>query len=210
VHARGLTFIGHAIALATSGPFGVGNARAHYTDREEEVDTVFQGICLKEMFDRIGSFDEEMVRNQDDELSYRLREHGGRIICNPAIRSVYFNRGTLRSLARQYFNYGFWKVRVMQKLPRQMQARQFVPATFVAALLCAVGWSLADVTGLIALGVVGGAYVLANLVASSLTAAKHGFRYLPILPIVFATLHVSYGSGFLVGLPRWYLGGSTR
>ena len=134
VHAHGVTYVGAAVAAATSSPFGVGNARAHYTDHEEEVDTVFQGLCLKEMYERIGSFDVEMVRNQDDELSYRLREHGGRIVCNPAIRSVYYNRGTVRTLARQYFNYGFWKVRVMQKLPRQMQGRQFVPASFVVAL----------------------------------------------------------------------------
>jgi glycosyltransferase involved in cell wall biosynthesis len=205
VHALGVTYVGEAIAIATSSPFGIGNARAHYTTREVEVDTVFQGVCRKEMYERIGAFDEGMVRNQDDELSYRLRERGGRIVCNPAIRSSYYNRGTLRSLARQYASYGFWKVRVMQMLPRQMQLRQFVPAAFVLVLVGASAWSLVSRSGAVALGVVAGTYLIANLGASLVAAAKHGLRYFPALPIVFATLHVSYGSGFLAGLPRWYL-----
>ena len=205
VHAQGDTYLGGAVAIATSSPFGIGNARAHYTTREVDVDTVFQGLCLKEMYERIGTFDEAMVRNQDDELSYRLREHGGRIVCNPAIRSRYYNRGTLRSLARQYASYGFWKVRVMQRLPRQMQPRQFVPAAFVVALVGSALWSLVADEGVVALVFVAGSYLAANLTASSIAAAKHGLRNLPILPVVFGTLHLSYGAGFLVGLPRWYL-----
>jgi succinoglycan biosynthesis protein ExoA len=206
VYAQGTSYVGEAIALATSSPFGIGNAPAHYTTSEIEVDTVFQGLCRKEMYERIGSFDEGMVRNQDDELSYRLREHGGRIVCNPAIRSHYFNRGTLRTLARQYAGYGFWKVRVMQRLPRQMQPRQFVPAAFVFTLAGAAVWSLVTPSGVVALGLVAGTYLAANVAASLHSAGKHGFRYLPVLPIIFATLHLSYGSGFLAGLPRWYLG----
>jgi succinoglycan biosynthesis protein ExoA len=205
VRARGVSYVGKTIAIATSSPFGIGNARAHYTTREVEVDTVFQGLCRKEMFERIGTFDEEMVRNQDDELSYRLRERGGRIICNPAIQSSYYNRSTLRSLARQYTSYGFWKVRVMQRLPRQMQPRQFIPATFVLALLVAALWSIFSTAGLVALGLIAGSYIVANLIASLVEALRHGLRYLPALPVVFATLHLSYGSGFIAGMPRWYL-----
>lgn len=205
VHAQGLSYAGETIALATSSPFGVGNARAHYTSREEEVDTVFQGLCLREMYERIGVFDEEMVRNQDDELSYRLRASGGRIVCNPEIRSLYYNRTSLRSLARQYFHYGFWKVRVLQKLPRQMQARQFVPAAFVAGLVGTSGWALLAPHGTVALGLLAGTYAAANLAASVIAAKRNGIRYLPALPVAFATLHLSYGAGFLTGLPWWYL-----
>ncbi len=205
VRAYGSTYIGQAISIATSSPFGVGDARGHYTEREEEVDTVFQGVCRKEMYARIGGFDPEMVRNQDDELSYRLRQSGGRIVCNPAIRTRYHNRATLRSLARQYSHYGFWKVRVMQKLPRQMQPRQFVPAAFVAALAGTAVTALVTPRGLVALAVVAGSYATANIAASALAARTAGVQFLPVLPIVFVTLHVSYGAGFLVGLPRWYL-----
>ena len=89
--------VGEAVALATSTPFGVGGARFHYTDAEEEVDTVYMGLCRAEVYRRL-RFDEEMVSDQDDELSYRLLDEGGRIVCNPAIRSTYRNRSTFRSM----------------------------------------------------------------------------------------------------------------
>src|SRR5439155_19383916 len=98
------------------------------------VDTVFMGVCKRSLYARIGGFDAEMVRNQDDELSYRLLEAGGKIVCNPAIRSIYRNRATLRSLWKQYFDYGRWKVRVMQKHRAQMRPRHFVPFVFVSTL----------------------------------------------------------------------------
>jgi glycosyltransferase involved in cell wall biosynthesis len=192
-----------AIALATSTPFGVGGARAHYTDREEEVDTVYMGLCWRELYERIGGFDEEMVRNQDDELSYRLLKHGGRIVCNPAIRSRYYNRSTLGGLWSQYFQYGFWKVRVLQKHPRQMRVRQFVPPTFVAALLGSAVLAQFTSMGHLLLTLIAVSYVLSNLAASAWTARKHGWHHLPLLPLVFATLHISYGLGVLAGLIRF-------
>jgi len=192
--------IGQAAALATSTPFGVGGGRFHYTDREEEVDTVYMGLCWRELYERIGGFNEEMVHDQDDELSYRLLKHGGRIVCNPDIRSHYYNRSTLSGLWRQYFQYGFWKVRVLQQHPRQMRVRQFVPPTLVAALLSST--LLAPFTGLgsVLLAMVVGSYGLANVVASVRTAHRHGWRHLLLLPAVFATLHLSYGLGFWWGV----------
>ncbi|MBN1318610.1 MAG: glycosyltransferase family 2 protein, partial [Anaerolineales bacterium] len=110
--AVGATPFGRAVALATSTPFGVGGARFHYSDREEWVDTVYLGAWPRRVFDRIGCFDKEMVRNQDDEFNYRLRKAGGRILLSPGIRSVYYTRDSPSKLWRQYFQYGFWKVRV--------------------------------------------------------------------------------------------------
>ncbi|HEX9007232.1 MAG TPA: glycosyltransferase family 2 protein, partial [Bacteroidota bacterium] len=118
---EGSTPFGRAVAMATSVPFGVGGGRFHYSADEEWVDTVYLGAWRREIFDRLGGFDEEMVKNQDDEFNYRLREDGGRILLSPAIRSRYFNRTSPRLLWKQYFAYGFWKVRVMQKHPRQMR-----------------------------------------------------------------------------------------
>lgn len=202
--ADGEGMVARSIALATSTPFGVGGARFHYADREESVDTVFMGLCSRETYERIGGFDEEMVRNQDDELSYRLLKHGGRIICNPAIKSRYFSRSTLASLWSQYFQYGFWKVRVAQKHPRQMRFRQFVPPLFVASLVVTLLLALAaPATRWVFFGVAS-SYLLANLAASVITAARGSWRLLPILPLAFASLHLSYGAGFLVGLVRFW------
>lgn len=193
------TRVGQAVALATSSRFGVGGARFHYATREEPVDTVYMGVCWKELYQRIGGFDEEMVNNQDDELSYRLLKHGGRIVCNPAIRSRYYNRATLRSLWRQYFRYGYWKVRVMQKHPHQMRLRQFVPPTFVACLLGLALLAFFTPVASMLLALVGAAYVSGNLAASVWTACKRGWRHLALLPPTFAILHLSYGIGFLKG-----------
>lgn len=196
--------LGQAVALATSTPFGVGGARFHYSDKEEEVDTVYMGAWPRIVFERIGLFDEELVRNQDDEYNYRLREAGGRILLSPRIRSRYYSRGTLRSLWKQYFQYGFWKVRVLQKHPRQMQSRQFVPPAFAGILLGSALLSLFSRAGRFLAVVVSGSYIIANLAASVWTARKHGWRRLPLLPVVFATLHLGYGTGFLVGLVRFW------
>ena len=85
-----------------------------------------------------GIFDEELVRNQDDEYNYRIREFGGKILLTPDIRSRYYSRSTLRSLWRQYLKYGFYKVRVLQLHPLQMQPRQFVPLIFVVSCYLAL------------------------------------------------------------------------
>lgn len=201
--AVGKTPFGKTVALATSTPFGVGGARFHYSDQQEWVDTVYLGAWRRDVFERIGFFDEEFVRNQDDELNYRLREHGGRILLSPLIKSIYTGRSSPRALWRQYFQYGFWKVRVLQKHPRQMQPRQFVPPMLVAVLL---------VSGLLApffrpvrwlLVLAAGTYAIANLSISLWLAANKGWSHLLRLPFVFAILHLGYGSGFLVGLIRF-------
>ena len=85
MNAVGRGALSQAIALATSSSFGVGGARFHYSNKEEFVDTVYMGAWRREVFERIGCFDEEMVRNQDDEFNYRLRSHGGKILLSPTI-----------------------------------------------------------------------------------------------------------------------------
>lgn len=201
--AHGIGKFGQAVALATSGPFGVGNARFHYSQKEEYVDTVYMGAWGKDTFRQVGFFDEDLVRNQDDEFNYRLLKAGGKILLCPAIKSKYTNRSSLRGLWRQYFQYGYWKVRVLQKHPKQMRPRQFVPPTFVVAVLgsalLAIFWKM----GLVSFLAISASYILANLSASIITASKKGWIYLPLLPLTFAILHLSYGTGFLVGLVRF-------
>ena len=203
VRAESAGILGETIALAMSTPFGVGSANFRYTEREEETDTVFMGFCWRSTYEKIGGFDEELVRNQDDEFSYRLRKAGGRILCNPKIVSFYRNRATLRSLWSQYYQYGFWKVRVLQKHPRQMSLRQFVPPVFVFGLLVSLVLAFVPVlrplSALLPL-----LYLLANLTASLLTSAKKGWAHLPYLTFVFFILHISYGLGFLVGLVKFW------
>jgi succinoglycan biosynthesis protein ExoA len=199
----GSGLVGAAVAVAITTPFGVGGHRLEQSPRQEWVDTVYLGAWRRQTFERVGFFDEEMTRNQDDEFNYRLRKEGGRILASPTIRSTYINRSSVVELWRQYFQFGYWKVRVLQKHPRQMQLRQFAPPMFVGLLVLATMTALVLGSGRLLLITIAGGYLLANLAASLLTAVRSRMRYLFLFPVVFATLHLSYGTGFLAGLVRF-------
>jgi succinoglycan biosynthesis protein ExoA len=204
------TPFGKAVVLATSSPFGIGNARFHYSNQEEYVDTVYLGAWPKHVFDRVGFFDEEMVRDQDDEFNYRLRQTGGKILLTPRIKSQYTVRGTPKSLWKQYFQYGYWKVRVLQKHPRQMSYRQFIPPLFIASLALLSVLSLFFSFFRIVFAFLSGTYLLSNLLATVLTAKNRPPDITLRLPVTFAILHFAYGTGFIRGLlqfrKRWHLG----
>jgi succinoglycan biosynthesis protein ExoA len=203
MNAVGDNFFGKTVALATSTPFGIGGGRFHYSEKEEWVDTVYMGAWPRRVFEKNGLFDEELVRDQDDEFNYRLRAAGGKILLSPAIKSEYTVRSSPRALWGQYFQYGYWKVRVLQKHSRQMSLRQFVPPVFVLALFLSA--LLAFSPTLFQLSVViPFVYVMANMGASLVTASKQGWRSLFLLPIIFAILHLSYGLGFLAGLVKFW------
>lgn len=198
----------NAVALATGTPFGIGGGRFHYSDKEEWVDTVYMGAWSQRVFNIYGLFDEELVRDQDDEFNYRLRAAGGKIFLSPKIKSEYSVRSTPVGLWHQYFQYGLWKVRVLQKHPRQMRLRQFVPPAFVASLLLSsllLFFPFPFFTRGIHLSCfIPSLYLLANLMASLWTASKRGWQHLPFLPMTFAILHLSYGLGFLIGLLKFW------
>jgi GT2 family glycosyltransferase len=170
-------------------------------------DTVAFPAFTREAIARTGRFDEELVRNQDDEYSYRLRRLGGRILLATDMRARYYSRSTLRGLWRQCFEYGYWKVRVLQKHPRQMRARQFVPAIFVAALVAgAIAVAVAPWLWPLPVSIVA-AYIAAAALSTLAAARRHGWwhrpsdwRLVPLLAASFATMHVAYGAGSLVGV----------
>jgi cellulose synthase/poly-beta-1,6-N-acetylglucosamine synthase-like glycosyltransferase len=196
-------WFGEAVARATSSRFGVGGARFHYSNNEEWVDTVYLGAWPRSVFERIGLFDEEMVRNQDDEFNYRLRSAGGKILLCPRVRSRYYNRASIRSLWKQYFQYGWWKVRVLQKHPGQMRPRQFAPPVFVLMLLTSlVLTSINTPFGRLAL-VIPSIYALCSLCFTLIGARGGGGRGVPLMAVAFPVIHVAYGAGFLLGFFRF-------
>jgi glycosyltransferase involved in cell wall biosynthesis len=161
-------WFGQAVALATSCRFGVGGARFHYAEREEWVDTVYLGAWPRAVFAHVGFFDEEQVRNQDDGFSYRLRSRGGRIFLSPRIKSRYYNRSSAGGLWRQYFQYGYWKVRVLQKHPRQMCLRHIAPVSFVLALVLPLLLLPFSALAATALGALLAVYFLASMLVYGL------------------------------------------
>jgi glycosyltransferase involved in cell wall biosynthesis len=202
--ARGTTAFGEAVALATGHPFGVGGSRLHYATEASESDTAYMGTYRREVFGWAGEFDEEMACNEDDEFHYRLRAKGGRVVIDPAIRSTYHvNRTTVRALWRQYYRFGLWKVRVGQKVPRQMRPRHFAPFGLVASVVGGALLAPAAPPIAWAWAAVAGTYAALNLAGSTVIARREGWRHLLRLPLVFCTLHASYGTGFAVGLVRF-------
>lgn len=206
INTVGETVVAQAISLAMSSRFGVGGSAFRIGSRERRyVDTVAFGAYTRNMMERAGPLDEQFVRNQDDEFNYRMRKLGGRILIDPELRSWYTSRSSIRTLWRQYFQYGYWKVRVLEKHPRQMQLRQFVPAAFVLSLLLSL--ILAAVRPKIGNRMMlleGGSYFLATLLVSmSLVGGRRRWRLAPALAVSFPVLHFSYGAGFLVGLAKF-------
>jgi hypothetical protein len=212
--SEGEGWLQKAIAAAHHSRFSVGGARWHNAEYGGPADTVFGGFYRREVFERIGLFDEELVRNQDDELNLRLSRAGGKIWQSPRIKSWYRPRNSLSGLFRQYKQYGYWKVRVIQKHRLPSSWRHVVPGGFVLTLallaslwgLCASLsrlWPPGEAFGqvsLFALLIILGAYLIAVAVASVCTAHKKGWSLLPALPAVFACYHFGYGYGFLRGV----------
>lgn len=217
----GETFLSKAIAIGISSPFGVGNSAFRtYSGKTMMVDTVPFPAYTRQIIQRAGLYDEELIRNQDDEYNYRIRELGGKILLAEDVLSTYFSRASLTGLWKQYFQYGYWKVRVLQKHSRQMSLRQFVPPAFVLALVVSFFvFSLSFIFHLSSFFLylstfIPLLYLLANLTASIWTVIKKvrttnyslrsALYSLILLPIVFAILHLSYGLGFLVGLFKFW------
>ena len=199
----GVSKVAEAIALAQSSPFGVGGVAFRTNPvTARYVDTVAFGAYKREVFNKIGLFDEELVRNQDDEFNFRLIQAGGKIWLDPSLKVKYYSRSSFRKLWKQYFEYGFYKVRVIQKRRGVPAWRHLVPPIFVLAVLLSLFVGLLLKSPWVASSVLG-PYLGVNLIAS-VHAARHHWSVLPLLPIAFATLHFSYGLGFLLGTLRYF------
>jgi len=207
--AEGRGVVGRAIAAAFRSRFCTGGGKAHDSNYEGEVDTVYLGCWVRSVFDRVGMFDPQLVRNQDDEFNFRLLRSGGRIWQSPRIKSTYTPRASIVGLFRQYMQYGFWKVAVIRKHRALASWRHVVPVLFVSSILLAlVSIALAGVLGAPTLAIALsaalatglGVYVLACVAAALPFARSLDWRALLILPGVMAVYHVAYGLGFLTGL----------
>lgn len=197
----GTTPIGRAIAAAGKSPFAVPTA-FHVSQQPQVTDTVYMGAWPRAVFEQVGGYNEHVGVNEDYELNHRIRKVGGTIYFSPAIRSKYYGRQTLRALARQYYRYGRSKVRTLRLHPESLKPRQLAAPLLIAAIVVGVLLMILipALTLLWLLPI--GAYVAANLLASALTARRFGWDLLPLLPVVFATIHLAWGAGFWVGIAR--------
>lgn len=189
----------HAIAKVLSSPFGMGNSYFRIgADQVRQVDTVPFGCFPREVFDRVGLYDTDLVRNQDDELNARIINNGGKIYLIPDLTIEYFARESLAKTWRMFYQYGLYKPLVAKKLGSPATVRQFVPMIFVMTLVLgtALGfawWGFWALTGLmLGLWLLGAVYFAAK-------SAK-GFKDFMWQIVTFFTVHVAYGCGYWRGL----------
>lgn len=189
--------VSRRIGAAMGHPFGVGNAHFRTGAKEGDVDTVAFGAYRREVFDRVGYFDERLVRNQDDEFNYRVLKAGFRIRLSHAIRSKYYVRGSFLKLFRQYRQYGYWKVYVNRLHSTVTTWRQLVPAAFVAYLVLAV---VAAVVFPRAIGLIGLSFAPYALLSFVSAVRAGGVREVPGVMAAFFVLHLAYGIGYWQGI----------
>jgi glycosyltransferase involved in cell wall biosynthesis len=194
MRAVGETPFQQAVAYATSTVLGVGNSRFHFENYNGYTDSVYLGAWKRSVFEKIGIFDEQMLRNQDDEFHYRAKHSGLLIFQTPDIKSYYFPRKDLISLYRQYFGYGLFKPLVLKKIKSEIKIRHLVPMLFVSylAVLPFVCW-VHSVTWVPLI-------VYLVLLAVFSCQAKGGLKVMGWSMLVYPVLHIAYGTGFWKGL----------
>jgi glycosyltransferase involved in cell wall biosynthesis len=194
------TAMARAVAIAMAHPLAVGNSYFRIgTPTRRWVDTVPFGCFRREVFDRVGGFDEELVRNQDDEFNFRLVRRGGRILLEPSARAWYYGRRTLGQLSRMFYQYGYFKPLVARKIGRVMTVRQLVPAAFLLVLGTAAAAALVWPPAAWAAAAVAAPYGALVTAAALAQARSHGWRCAAVLLAAIPVVHGAYGIGFLRG-----------
>jgi cellulose synthase/poly-beta-1,6-N-acetylglucosamine synthase-like glycosyltransferase len=179
------------VALALSTRLGTGGADwRHGADAEFEVESGFAGLWRRETLERHGGWDEEWVNDQDSELAARIRKAGGTIVCVPAMAAAYLPRDSLPALTEQYHRYGFYRVKTALRHPETMRRSHVLAPGLVLTAAAAVSGPLRRPAraGLVAYA--------GAVAAESVRAAG---RDAPAVAAVFATMHLSWGVGFLRG-----------
>ena len=201
MRAVGTTRFGRAVAAATSSPLGVGPGKFHYSERRQDVDTVYLGCWRRETLEALGGWDESRLQwaAEDQELNFRLRRGGGRVLLDPSIRSTYFVRETPTALAKQYANYGVCKASTLVKHRTLPTVRPLAPAGLVAGtaagLLLGRSWRRVAIPA---------AHGLA--VASILSARRRREDDVVRIWAAVEVCHWTYGYGFWSGLARAIVG----
>ena len=201
------TLKANAIARVISSPFGVGNSYFRIgADKRMKVDTVTFGCYHRSVFDKIGLFDEDLLRNQDDEFNSRLVRNGGSIYLIPEVRIVYYSRDRIGSLLKMFYQYGLFKPLVSRKIGKPTTIRQLVPFGFVLFIVCGLPLALMNqVFGGIFAAVLGLYVVIDFIFSVRICLQQRSPALFFFLPWLFFLLHLCYGSGYIAGLVNFVI-----
>jgi glycosyltransferase involved in cell wall biosynthesis len=195
------SWMARSISLATAHPLGVGDAKYRWATKASLVDTVAFGCYYRNIVEKAGYYNESLAANEDYEFNARLRKMGLKIWVDPAIRAVYFSRPDLKSLAKQYYSYGFWKVRMLRMFPDTIRWRQALPPLFVSGILMLL---LLSIIWFPAIWFFITAFLLYLLILA-VGALKLAFNQKEAalfigIPLAIMTMHFSWGTGFWMSL----------
>ena len=203
MQAEGETDFERAVARAMTSPLGVGGARFHLGGRAGPADTVYLGVFRRDVLQRLGGYDEHFVRAQDWELNHRIRQSGETVWFTPDLVVAYRPRHNLRALAGQFFRTGQWRREVIRRHPDTASSRYLaapavtggIAAGTVAGFVAAAGGP-----GWMALGWLAPAgYLVGVMIAGLVEGRGLPLRARAWLPVVLATMHTTWGTGFIVG-----------
>lgn len=207
-HPRNNSLKARTIAKAISSPFGIGDSY-HRTGLSKaiEIDSVPFGCYKREVFEKYGLFDEELIRNQDDEFNSRIVSQGGKIWLLPDIEIKYFARDSFDKIFRMFYYYGFFKPLVNKKVGEAATLRQFVPPVFVLSLIIGISLLLVQpLSGKVFLGLVLVPYLMINAFFSiKIAITERSVLMFFSLLFTFLGIHISYGIGYLRGVYRFMI-----
>lgn len=195
-------FMGNAIAKMLSSKFGVGNSQFRTNGKSGYVDTVPFGAFKREVFAKYGGYDERLVRNQDNEMNFRIRKNGGKIYMSNDIHLSYYCRDSISGISAMARKNGMWNIITMKLCPGSMGLRHFIPFAFVASVLGLGLFGLVHSFFWMLLGVELLLYLLLDIMFSAKQASNIK-EFLAML-LLFPTFHISYGIGSVIGVTKLF------
>jgi len=201
------TLINKAIALVSSSFFGAGNAyyRTGYSKGPKFVDTVFGGCYKKEVFKKIGLYNENLIRSQDMEFNLRLKKAGGKILLVPEIVTRYYPKSTLKEFFKHNFLDGIWTIYPL-KFGLSLKLRHYIPFVFIFSLIVPLTLSVFFKPMIYLFLFIIGLYLFTSLFFSiSIAIKEKNFGFVFLLPLAFACRHFGYGLGSLIGFIKLIL-----
>ncbi len=201
----GESFMQQVIGCAMGSPFGIPSAPYRFWNKKKFVDTVVYAAYDKKLFAEVGYFDEDLHISEDAEFNWRIRKAGHKIFYTPEIVSYYYPRRSIPRLVKQFFNYGILRVNVIKKHFAAIKAFHLLPPLFVLTTIILAMLSAASSKYYIPLAALWAIYLLYILIASLITSLQNRkLQYLFFLPVIFISMQLSWGIGFLVGIFKTY------
>ncbi len=194
------SFSARLVAAVLSSPFGVGNSKFRTSREEGFVDTVPFGAFRREIFDRVGMYNEKLVRNQDNELNARIRKAGGKIYLTPALTTRYHPVKNFAGLLKYAFMTSKWHIFTLRENKESMGVRHLAPAAFLLLLLASLPASLVSATALAFAITMLLVYMLTGFYFSLREKSEANWDVGVIQPFATFCFHIAYGAGTLFGL----------